>query len=418
MAPNCPNYGVHLNIVLGRDSTNTPAPVIINSAADSPQCKQPNDANPPDPPNLGFAEADIQRLKDIMCAPLAAPRTPKPRTLRPAVSMKPGVGALTDRRSIDTLDNTACKMLAGIRSGNHTSVDTLLEARRSGRSDDKLPGRMELVLEAVGAVAYDMEWTADAPETKTPRILQPERGCPCDTPVPTLNELGAEWDACTWLFERMLFVDYGIPAYPLSGVNGLPKTSSGGFPELWALGRFSRLLTETASFWVTGKDIPSSETWDRIAHVAGSWERSTDVPVWDVATMIYHCYIHSQSTSVKGRKETWMMYPGVLQEMISEVPTRGKARLEGKLSLDVHFLIPKLVRDRKIGAQMMAAAQDLAAQHGCQLASLEIPKMPKTLAWRRWFNFVAGRLLSRKGLGDDGNGSEKEELIGGKGEGY
>ena len=417
MALNCPNCGAHLNIVLGGDSTNTSAPAVINGAADSLQCRRPKDANPPDSPNPGFAEADIQRLKEIMCAPLAAPRKSKQHTLRPVVSKKLGVGAQTDKRSLEVLDNTVRKMLAGIRSGNHASVDTLLEARRSGRPDHSLPGRMELVLEAVGAVAYDMEWTADGPEPKTPRVLQPERGCPCDTPVPPLNELRAEWDACTWLFERMLFADYGIPSYPLPGVNGLPKTSE-FLSELSALALFSRLLTETASFWLTGRDIPSSETWDRIAHVTGCWERSTDVPVWDIATMIHHAYIHSQSASVECRKETWLLYSGVLHQIIPEVPTRGKARLEGKLSLDVHFLIPKLVRDRKIGAQMMSTARDLAAQHGCQLASLEIHKMPKTLVWRRWFNLLAGRLLSRKGLDDDENGSEKEELIRGKGEGY
>ncbi len=417
MAPNCPNCGAHLNIVLGGDSTNTPAPAVIDSSTDSQTCKQPKDANPPDSPNPGLAEADIQRLKEIMCAPFAAPGKSKQRTMRPVVSKEPGAGAPTDKRSLEVLDNTARKMLAGIRSGNHPSVDTLLEARRSGRSDHMLPGRMELVLEAVGAVAYDMEWTADGPEPKTPRILQPERGCPCDTPVPPLNELRAEWGACTWLFERMLFADYEIPSYPPLGVNnGLPKTSK-FVSELSALSQFSRLLTETASFWVTEKSIPTSETWDRIAHVTEGWERSTNVSVWDIATMIHHINIHSQPTSVEGRKETWLSYPGVLHQMKSEVSTRGKARLEGKLSLDVHLLIPKLVRDQKVRAQMISTAQDLAAQYGCQLAPLESHKMPKTPVWRRWFDFLLGRLVSRRGL-DDETRSEKKESVRGKGEGY
>ena len=104
MAPNCPNCGAHLNIVLGGDSTNTPAPAIINGAADSPQCKQPKDANPPSPGPPKFA---LQRLKEIMCASLVAPRQPKQRTLRPVVSKKLDVGALTDRRSLKNLDNTA-----------------------------------------------------------------------------------------------------------------------------------------------------------------------------------------------------------------------------------------------------------------------------------------------------------------------
>ncbi len=102
--------------------------------------------------------------------------------------------------------------------------------------------------------------------------------------------------------------------------------------------------------------------------------------------------------------------------MVSEVPTMGKARLERKLSLDVHLLIPKVVRDRERQVQTMTIAQDLAAQHGCQLASFKMPKMSKTLAWRRWFN-LAGPLLSRKGLGDDEKVGEKEELIRAKEEG-
>jgi hypothetical protein len=51
--------------------------------------------------------------------------------------------------------------------------------------------------------------------------------------------------------------------------------------------------------------------------------------------------------------------------MIAEVPTRGKDRLERKPSLDAHLLIPKFVRDRELRKQMLLAAQDIAAQHGC-----------------------------------------------------
>ena len=348
-----------------------------------------------------------------MCAPLAAPRKPKQRTLRPAVSKKPDVGALTDRRSLEILDNTAWKMLAGIRRAGEQSADALLEARRRGRAEHELPGRMELVFEALGAVAYDMEWTR-GPELGT-RFLRPKPAGTGSTPF--ASKARAEWYACRYVFELMLCVDYGVAIYPLLGVKGLPK--SGFIRELSELERCSRILTGVALAWSLGEAIPSSEVWDHIARVVGSWESVAEgVPVWDIATMLYYYNAHSKPVDAEYREQGWTGYTGVLSQMISEVPTRGKARLERKLSLDVHLLIPTVVRDRERRVQMMFTAQSLAVQHGCQLPSFKVPKMRETLAWRRWFNFLAGRLLSRKWLGDDENGGEKEELIGGKGEGY
>jgi hypothetical protein len=87
--------------------------------------------------------------------------------------------------------------------------------------------------------------------------------------------------------------------------------------------------------------------------------------------------------------------------MIAEVPTRGTDRLERKLSLDAHLLIPRFVPDRNLRTQMLLIAQDLAAKHGCQLAP---PKMPKPPMWRRVF----GHVLSQQRR--DGTEKDREDL--------
>lgn len=91
--------------------------------------------------------------------------------------------------------------------------------------------------------------------------------------------------------------------------------------------------------------------------------------------------------------------------MIAEVPTRGADRLQRKLSLDAHILIPRFVRDRELRKQMLLAAQDIAAQHDCHLAP---PKMPEPSIWQRLF----GRDSSQQGPGDGEKCSETEKLLG------
>lgn len=424
MASKCPNCGAHLSLVLAGGSTNTSAPAAIRADTSTPatikaatappqskERKQPNGAKPPAPPSPATTEADIQRLKEIMCAPLTAPRKPQQRTLRPVVSKEPNVGALTDRRSLITLGMTARRMQAGIRRAGERSVDTLLEARRHGRVQHELPGKMELVLEALGAIVYDMEWTADTGRPGPLRVVMPVPRGTLYTPTPP--HASADWYTCRYVFELMLSIDYGLPAYPLRGLRSLPK--SWILQDLAELELFSRVLTGAALYWSKGEGVPSTKAWDYIARVVGRWAGVTvGVPVWDIATMLYYYNTRSKPVSAEDHKQGRIGYTGILQEMISEIASRGPARLERKLSLDVHLLIPKLVRDREKRILMMTAARDLAAQHGCHLGPFEIPKPP---VWRRCCDSLAGRHQLHKRLGDDEDGSEKEKLIGGKGEG-
>ncbi len=408
MAPNCPKCGAHLcidlSIALARDSTSAPAPVVVKDATDTPQREHPNqpkepnqlrDANPPNPPSPASRDAHIRRLTELMVAPLKGPSRPKQPTLRPALSTESGVGPSIDKRTLDVMVLTVCTMLDNMGRLGQPSPDALLEARRRGRGDHELSGRMELVVEALGAVVYDMTWTCGGgPGPKRMRAVK-------NANAPSCQDRDAPWHMCRRVFELMLFIDYSLPAYPLRRYRR----------DLSRFERFSRVLTGSALFWVKGIALPGTGAWDCIAREAGGWARAMDgVPVWDIATMLYYYNTRINPSSPMGDHEQgWPQYTGVLQEMIAEIPTRGIARLERKLSLDVHLLIPKCVRDQETQARMMSTARDLAAQHGCKLAPFIT--LPKTPAWRRWLGSLTGRLLCRESPDGDENGGGKEKLI-------
>ncbi len=88
-----------------------------------------------------------------------------------------------------------------------------------------------------------------------------------------------------------------------------------------------------------------------------------------------------------------------------EVPTRGPDRLERKLSLDVHFLIPHFVKDQRRREQMTSIAQDLASRHGCRLARPDPPIWSKLLGW------MFGSARSRRRPQDEENRGQEESLV-------
>jgi hypothetical protein len=113
--------------------------------------------------------------------------------------------------------------------------------------------------------------------------------------------------------------------------------------------------------------------------------------------------------------------------MIAEVSTRGRERLQRKLSLDVH-LFPSIIKDKKRCKQMTAMALDLAGQHGCkiELPSQEpapgtprsekatpkkaAPETPasETWNWRAWFGSLFGFAPTRIRLEDEESRAEGE----------
>ncbi|KAL2190632.1 hypothetical protein L209DRAFT_2237 [Thermothelomyces heterothallicus CBS 203.75] len=406
MSLNCPNCGAHLTFALAEDSRATSAA----AAAAAPRRKLvlaekagSHDVNPTD--------ADLQRLKHFMCFPFNTSLLWKPTqpTMRPVVSDKEEeVGILKDCRARQTLDRVARKMHATIRACGEQSADTLLESRRRGRAKQDLPVPMHTVFEAVGAIIYAMEWTSGQPRAEelvpTPAgtgtvhpqaVMGPfEPGYALELPSVYLPQYTLQLRR---LFEHMLVIDYGFPARPICGsICGPMLLPSTWFLHAWSeFEIFSDFLVGIARVWRWRQGLPNDKSWGLIAEATRDWAHyiGLRLPVWDVATMIYYYCLHRKPVDAEDRKEGWTGYTGVLQEMIAEVPTRGTDRLERKLSLDVHLLIPRFVRDRKLRGQMLLIAQDLAAKYGCQLAP---PKMPKPPMWRRLFGQVPCQLAPPK----------------------
>lgn len=423
MSLNCPNCGGHLTVALAEDSAATSAAAATIAA---PCCKKlvlVKDVGSHDNPT----DADLQRLKQLMCYPLNASLRWKPTqpTTRPVVSDKEDeVGILKDCRARQTLDRVAKKMHATIRAFGEQSADTLLESRRRGQAQQDLPAPMHTVFEAVGAMIYAMEWTASgqpraeelvptpagAGTLPPPAVMGPfEPGYLLKPPPVYLPWYGLQLRR---LFELMLVIDYGFPAHPICGsICGpmlLPRT---WFLKEWSkLESFSNFLVGIARFWRWRQGLPDDYSWGLVAQATRDWAHDIGlrVPVWDVATMIYYYCLHQKPADAEDHKEGWIGYTGVLQEMVAEVPTRGTDRLERKLSLDAHLLIPRFVRDRKLRKQMLLIAQDLAAKYGCQLAP---PKMPKPPMWRRLF----GQVPSPQGPEDREKGYEDLKLLDGLG---
>jgi hypothetical protein len=104
----------------------------------------------------------------------------------------------------------------------------------------------------------------------------------------------------------------------------------------------------------------------------------------DAAILLYYYNTRRKSVDPALYKQGWSGYTGILQEMLDEVPTRGTGRLERKLSLDVHILIPKFVSGRQRREEMIVIAEDLARQHNCQLTPRKVP------GWRRYFYTIFG----------------------------
>lgn len=376
MSPNCPNCGANLNVSSVGSSTATPttaaAAVVLANKGSS------HDGNP--------TNASLQRLKHIMCFPFNPLSGWKPTqpTMRPVVSDKEDeVGLIKDYRARQTLDLVARRMHATIRACGEQSADTLLESRRHGQAQDDPLAPMHTVFEVIGAMIYAMEWTSGEPWAEDPVPSMGPLELVSALEAPPVYSVGYSLQLPR-LFELMLVIDYGFPAHPICGsICGPMLIPRSWFLDAWAaLERLSDFLVKVARAWRWRQGLPSDESWNVIACATWDWANDIGlkVPVWDVATMIYYYRLHRNPADAEEHKEGWIGYTGVLQEMIAEIPARGRDRLERKLSLDAHLFIQRFVRDRKLRKEMLLAAQDIALKHGCKLAP---PEMPKPPLWRR-----------------------------------
>ncbi|KAK4154540.1 hypothetical protein C8A00DRAFT_32664 [Chaetomidium leptoderma] len=158
MVSNCPECGARLDIVRARDSTEALGGDV--SSVTPQQYEQPKDANSLIP-DIDTTEVDLQRLKELICAPTKSFYGPRPRTMRPDLSDE---ATLQDKATQEALSRVASQMHSAIRHAGEKSVDTLLESKRDGRDEYDLPAPLEWVLEAVGAILYEQERAGSAVE--------------------------------------------------------------------------------------------------------------------------------------------------------------------------------------------------------------------------------------------------------------
>lgn len=84
----------------------------------------------------------------------------------------------------------------------------------------------------------------------------------------------------------------------------------------------------------------------------------------DVSLMFYFFWTRRHNISKSDYNRGLTGYEGVLAEMVAEVPVMGTDRLTRKLSVDVHKLIPRYVKDEESRTAMIAVAKRLATKHG------------------------------------------------------
>lgn len=135
---------------------------------------------------------------------------------------------------------------------------------------------------------------------------------------------------------------------------------------------FCRRLTKLADDCRSGKDIRHCRL-ARMDECIQSYEENSSAndDFSDVSLMFYFFWTRRRDISKDEYNRGLTGYDGVLNEMISEIPAMGTDRLTRKLSVDVNKLIPRYVKDKEIGTQMIAVAERMAVEYGVILRAPE-----------------------------------------------
>lgn len=266
----------------------------------------------------------------------------------------------TDDRVRQTLEEAALRMHSCLRDKGKDQLLRSYDPRRAPSLKDdmslKLKRRSLQVVQAVGAVFYDQAWTGRRAEYNNGRIL-----CNPNPEAPWLfsSDL-VEPLKCT--LEHMLLIDYGFPPTPVQPA-GVSHTVVETFLRVrWLrFNAFTAFFALTVERWSQGQ-IPNDVTWGELSRWLGML-KDDDLEVWDLAILLHYYNTRREETTTESYHRGWTGYTGVLQEMIDEVPTRGTRRLEGKLSLDAHVLIPRFVHDSEKREKMVERMRELKKQH-------------------------------------------------------
>jgi hypothetical protein len=166
-------------------------------------------------------------------------------------------------------------MQVAIRRTGEQSIDTLLESRRGGRDKYDLPGRMERVLEAVGAILYDHTWTS--------RALTVQEPIPRDGKPAYYSQGPGLYVSIAYVLEHMLLMDYKFPPSPVRA----PRIFGRDYflRSIWPdFENFSAFLTKAVARWAKG-ELPDLKDWDHIARRIGKFETAS-VEVWYVQSSV------------------------------------------------------------------------------------------------------------------------------------
>ncbi|KAK1769922.1 hypothetical protein QBC33DRAFT_567285 [Phialemonium atrogriseum] len=245
------------------------------------------------------------------------------------------------------------------------------------------------LLQAVAAILYDQACSSDS----TREAAETELGPPI--PEAELGPLMPETDTFHLslpigpLIEHMLLIDYGFGVHPLPGslwVGYIRSQDRSGcqpifFRHLWRhIPPFCRALTLFAGYFKRGQ-VVDSKVWKYLDDCLSIFR---PLDLGDIAIMLYHYDTHRQELDRTEYEKGLTGYTGVMQELIDEVPVRGSDRLIRKLSVDVNEFIPQHVHDSKMRQMLLAAAKDLAAQHGISLCAPEVNRIRKPMFERRY----------------------------------
>lgn len=173
------------------------------------------------------------------------------------------------------------------------------------------------------------------------------------------------------LIEHMLLIDYGFGEHPLRSLGPEPSWMTNYMTRV-VCHDFCRRLTKLAEDCRNGKDI-----W----HCRLAWmdefiqsyedKSSAHNDFSDVSLMFYFFWTRRHHISKSDYNRGLTGYEGVLAEMVAEIPAMGTDRLTRKLSVDVHKLIPRYVKDAQSRTAMTAVAKRLAMKHEVVLGAPE-----------------------------------------------
>lgn len=220
------------------------------------------------------------------------------------------------------------------------------------------------VLKAIAIILFDRECTSDSVPT-----------CLLNTPPPP-DPLGPVhmWpgpdspalDVLPRVFEHMLRIDYALHKEERPLRTASSQEEENAHPEAMRYFYAHCLAIVDLAVLCRRGRYPRFPTQDACEMVLRTVEefRWNGVP-WcsDMALMCHWFCTRRRRLAETEAREGLTGYTGVLQEMVDDVPHKGKTRLIRKLSVDVNLMIPTFVVDPEEQAVMVREATRLALQY-------------------------------------------------------